>query len=129
MAANTVNVEEVVERARRVQEDRITAIRALAQARQSVADVREDTARELADLQASVAQRVGDAEREDVKAYNAALSAGWSSDELRKIGFAEPDKKVRAKRRAARKPAGSGAPAAPAPEPVEVSSDAQHVDA
>ena len=127
--AKELSIEEAVERAKRAQEDRIGAIRHLAEARQGVADVREDTARELADLQASVAQRVGDAEREDVKAYNAALSAGWSSDELRKIGFAEPDKKVRAKRRAARKPAGSGAPAAPAPEPVEVSSDAQHVDA
>lgn len=94
-----------------------------------MADVRDETARELAELQASVAQRVGDAEREDVKAYNAALSAGWSSDELRKIGFGGPDKKVRAKRRAARKPAASGALATPAPEPVEVSADAQHVDA
>ena len=66
---------------------------------------------------------------EFVKAYNAAVSAGWSADELRKIGFPEPDKKARAKRRAARKPATSSAPAAPAPEPVEVPADAQHLDA
>lgn len=127
--AKELSIEEAVERAKRAQEDRIVAIRQLAEARQGVADVREETARELADLQASVAQRVGDAEREDVKAYNAALSAGWSSDELRKIGFTEPDKKVRAKRRAARKPAAPAAPAAPAPEPVEVSANAQHVNA
>lgn len=34
------------------------------------------------------------------------------TNELRKIGFTGPDKKVRAKRRAARKRAASGAPAA-----------------
>ena len=113
MAANTVNVEEVVERARRVQEDRITAIRALAHARQSVVDVREETDRELSELRARIAQRVGDAEREDVKAYNAAAAAGWSPEELRKIGFAEPDKKARVRRRATRKPAANAAVADP----------------
>jgi len=35
------------------------AIRHLAEARQGVADVREETARELAELQASIARRVG----------------------------------------------------------------------
>ena len=47
----------------------------------------------------------GDAEREHVKAYNAAAAAGWTAEELRKIGFAEPDKKARVRRRATRKPA------------------------
>ncbi|MFC0456221.1 hypothetical protein ACFFGR_06595 [Arthrobacter liuii] len=101
--AKELSIEEAVERARRAQEDRITAIRAVAQARQKLADVREATAHELAELQAKIAGRVGEAEREDVRAYNAAVTAGWSPDELRKIGFSEPDKKARARRRAARK--------------------------
>jgi len=101
-SAKELSIEEVVERTRRAQEDRLNAIRTLAEARQGVTDVRQETDRELAELQARIAQRVGDAEREDVKAYNAALSAGCSPEELHKIGFTEPDKKARARRRAAR---------------------------
>lgn len=131
--AKELSIEEVVERARRAQEDRLNAIRTLAEARQGVTDVREETNRELAELQARIAQRVGDAEREDVKAYNAALSAGWSPEELRKIGFTEPDKKARARRRAARKPAtpaaSSNTPAETPAEPVEAPADVQLVDA
>jgi len=65
--------------------------------------VREDATRRRAELEAQLAQREGDAERDDVKAYNAATAAGWSADELRKIGFDEPDKKARTRKRAARK--------------------------
>lgn len=101
--AKEPSIEEAVERARRAQEDRISAIRLVGEARQSLADVREETARELAELQAQIAKRVSDAEREDVKAFNAAITAGWSVEELRKIGYAEPDKKVRARRRSTRK--------------------------
>lgn len=110
--ANGVSIEELLERARRTQENRISAIRILAEARQHVADVREETARELAELQARIAQRVDDAERADVKAYNAAATAGWSREELRKIGFAEPDKKTRVRRRAARTPSTPATPTA-----------------
>ena len=81
------------------------AIRAVAEARQSVTDVREETDRELAEFQRRIADRVATAEREDVRAFNAALSAGWTVDELRKIGFGEPDKKVRTRRRAAKRDA------------------------
>lgn len=35
--------------------------------------------------------------------HEQAVSAGWSADELRKIGFAEPDKKARTRKRAPRK--------------------------
>ena len=109
--ATQLTPEEAVERAQRLQDDRLNAVRGVAEARQSLVDVQEETARELADLQAHIAQRIADAEREDVRAYNAALSAGWSADELRKIGLPEPDKKARTRRRAARKPA------APKPAP------------
>lgn len=84
----------------------------VAEARQAVTDVREETARELAELQARIADRVSAAERDDVRAWNAALSAGWSADELRKIGFSEPDKKARTRRRSTRKTSASTTPTA-----------------
>ena len=101
--AKTLSVDEALERAQRAQEARMGAIRAVAEARQSVTDVREETDRELAEFQRRIADRVATAEREDVRAFNAALSAGWTVDELRKIGFPEPDKKVRTRRRAAKR--------------------------
>jgi len=112
-----LTVEEAVERARRAQEDRITAIRTLAEARQSLADVREETARRVAEVQRQAAEQVAAAEREDVKQYSAALSAGWSPDELRKIGYAEPDKKARVRKRTARRATGSAADEAPRSAP------------
>jgi len=42
---------------------------------------------------------VGAAERDDVRLYSAATKAGWTADELRKIGFDEPDKQRRVARR------------------------------
>lgn len=119
--ANQPSVEEAVERARRAQEDRIAAIRTVAQARQSLADVREQTARELAELQEQIAQRIRQAEQEDVRAYNAAVTAGWTPAELKKIGFPEPEKKQRARRRSTRRTATSTAAKdapSPPPEPV-----------
>ena len=110
--ATQLTPEEAIERARRLQDDRLAAVRTVAEARQALSDVREETARELADLQARIAEQIATAEREDVRAYSAALSAGWSADELRKIGFSEPDKKAHTRRRSTRKPASSSARAA-----------------
>src|SRR5690625_6841463 len=87
--------EEAVERARQAQEKRLKAIQSLAEARQHIVDVREETERERAELEARIAGRINDAERDDVRAYNAAVAAGWSTTELRKIGFPEPEKKKR----------------------------------
>lgn len=117
--ATQLTPEEAIERARRLQEDRLNAVRAVAEARQRLVDVQDETARELADLQARIAERIADAERDDVRAYNAAQSAGWSAEELRKIGLPEPEKKARVKRRAARKPP---APKT-TPEPAETSTE------
>ena len=55
--------------------------------------------------------------------YNAALSAGWTDVELRKIGFDEPDKKQRTRKRAARKPSSSQAAPASVSEAEGGSSD------
>jgi len=125
--AKEPTADEAIARARALQDDRLNAIRAVATARQTVVDVREATAAELAELQARIAQRVADAEREDVRAYNAALSAGWTGDELRKIGFAEPDKKARVAKRAARRVRQAGRPQ-DAAQPAAAPADGERVD-
>ncbi|PPF83304.1 hypothetical protein C5E07_11470 [Pseudoclavibacter sp. RFBJ3] len=101
--ARELSVEEAVQRAQQLQEDRIGAIRGLAEARQNLADTRDDAARRLAEVQRETAELIAAAEREDVKRYAAAQSAGWSADELRKVGYPEPEKKTRVRKRQARK--------------------------
>lgn len=125
--AKELTPDEAIARAQVLQDDRLNAIRTVALARQTVADVREATARELAELQATITQRVGDAEREDVRAYNAAVSAGWTPDELRKIGFGEPDKKARVRRRAARR-ASASTSHSDAPAVAPDAPDSEHLD-
>ena len=61
------------------------SVRTLVKARQHLAELRE---------------QVATAEREDVRVYAATIAGGWSTDELRKIGLAEPEKKARVRRRA-----------------------------
>ena len=105
--AKELTVDEAVERALRAQEARIESIRELARGRQALADVRTDAARRVADLERENAERIGAAEREDVRLFGAATKAGWSADELRKIGFDEPDKQRRVARRRQRDTANS----------------------
>jgi hypothetical protein len=105
--AKELSVEEAIERAQRIQEERIGTIRGLAEARQNLADVRESAARRLAEVERETADLIAAAEREDVKQYGAAQAAGWSTEELRKVGYAEPDKKVRVRKRQTRKPSTS----------------------
>lgn len=101
--AKEPSVEEAIEIANRIQADRITAIRGVGEARQNLADVREAAARRLAEVERENADQIAAAEREDVKRYSAAQAAGWSTDELRKIGYPEPDKKARVRKRQVRK--------------------------
>lgn len=108
--ARELSVEEAVQRAQQLQEDRIGAIRALAETRQNLADARDDAARRLAEVQREIAELIAAAEREDVKRYAAAQSAGWSADELRKVGYPEPDKKTRVRKRQARKSTAASRP-------------------
>lgn len=103
------SVDEALHRARLAQEERLRAIQTLVEARQNVHDVRETAARERAELEAQIKQRIADAERADRKAYSNAKKGGWSVQELRKIGFPEP---ARAKRsqRATPRPESTGNP-------------------
>ena len=72
----------------------------------------------LAEVERRTAEQIATAEREDVKQFNAALSAGWSSDELPKTRYLEPDKKARVRKRQARKNAAQAQPTS-APAPAE----------
>lgn len=76
----------------------MNAIRSLAEARQALAHAQQEAARRIAEVQRETADAVADATRHDTSRYNAALTAGWSPDELRKIGFTEPEKKTRPRR-------------------------------
>jgi len=78
--------------------NRMDSVRSLVKTRQAVADARD---------------ALDSAEDEDARQYQAAISAGWTADELRASGLSEPEKKLRVRKRAGRKPA-----AAPQPEPV-----------
>lgn len=84
--ANTPNVDEAVDLARQSQEDKIEAVRKLAEARQTVEDVKT---------------QLSAAEGEDLKAWNHAVSLGWPETELKRIGFKEPEKKRRPKKQGA----------------------------
>jgi hypothetical protein len=99
--ANTPTVDQAVERAQRAQEKKIEVVRVLASARQSLVDARAAAAERLAAVERDNAEQVGEAEREDVLSFQAAVKAGWTRDELRKIGFDEPAKVRRARRKKA----------------------------
>lgn len=103
--------EEAVQRAQRAQEGRIDAIRGLAEVRQSSADVAEAVARRLAEVKRETDAQLADAERADARAYAAARAAGWSIDELRKVGFDEPEKVQRVTRRGRARTAAGAEPA------------------
>src|SRR4051794_9565485 len=77
--AKELSIDDIDQKARELLDRRIASVRTLVTARQALADLRE---------------QVAEAEREDVRLYNAALSDGWSADELRKLGLAEPEKKA-----------------------------------
>lgn len=73
-------------KARELLDKRMHSVRALVAARQALDELRE---------------QVAAVEAADVRAYRAALTDGWSPDELRTLGLDEPDKKQRVRRRAA----------------------------
>ena len=68
--------------------NRMDSVRDLVKSRQKVADARD---------------ALGAAEDEDARRYQAALTAGWTADELRSAGLSEPEKKLRVRKRATRR--------------------------
>lgn len=92
--AKSLDVEATAAAARALLDDRVDSVRELVKTRQRVTDLREQLA---------------DAERDDARAYGVAVSKGWGTDELRKLGIADPEKVTRVRKRAASK--GTGSPA------------------
>lgn len=82
--ARELDVEAAETKARELLDARISSVRGLVLAAQAEAEVR-------AQMQS--------AEREHAKAYAAAISDGWTPDELRKLGLQDPERKARAPRR------------------------------
>lgn len=81
----TINVEDIENQARQLLNSRIASVRELVKARERVTD-----------LQA----QLGEAEREDKRAYVRAIKDGWSEDELKKLGL---DNAAAGRRRTTRK--------------------------
>lgn len=84
--------------------NRMDSVRELVKSRQKVADARD---------------ALGAAEDEDARRYQAALTAGWTADELRSAGLNEPEKKLRVRKRAARR-------SRPTPKASEQTEQTQH---
>ncbi|GGO94079.1 hypothetical protein GCM10011584_34290 [Nocardioides phosphati] len=89
----TLNIDEAERAARALLDNRITSVRALVEKRTALDEHRE--------LLATL-------ERQDAQAYAAALRDGWTADELRKLGIAEPEKAGKPRRKAAPKSATGG---------------------
>lgn len=111
--AKELSPEEAVERAQRAMDNRLTSVRELARSRQEVANVRAESAARLAEFEREEREKVDAAERDDARAYSAAIDAGWTPAELRKIGFAEAGKKRAPRQRNARKSSSSEAATTP----------------
>jgi flagellar biosynthesis/type III secretory pathway protein FliH len=67
-----ISIESTQEKARQLRNSRIESVTALVQARQRIADLKEQLA---------------EAEREDKRAYVRATRDGWSAEELKKLGL------------------------------------------
>lgn len=91
--ATTPTPEDVAERVRRSQEQRIETEWELAESRQALTDQREAADRERAKLEARSKNKLREREAAEVEAYSKTTFAEWIFEELRKIGFPEPEKK------------------------------------
>lgn len=97
--ATAISADDVETAARALLDNKVAAVRDLAHARQ----LRNDKRAELAE-----------AERADATAYAAAERAGWTAEELRKVGLDPPDRKAPGRPRRARLPQPDPAPPADA---------------
>ena len=78
--AHDIDPEATEARARELLDKRIQSVRLLVTKRQTVTDLRA---------------QLDTAERDDATAYTAALRDGWTADELKTLGLAEPAGKPR----------------------------------
>mgnify|MGYP001078014216 CR=1 FL=1 len=99
--ASTLDAHTIESKARELVDNRIASVRTLVTTRQALVDARA---------------QVSAAEAADVKAYRAALTDGWTVDELQRLGLDEPEKKARVRRRATPRKARADKPTSTASE-------------
>lgn len=87
--------QDILAAARRLQEDKLAAVEAVAGTRARIAEIRAKFEAQLVEV-----------EREDAVAYQAALKAGWAEDELRKVGIAAPARQAPGRPRKGRRTVG-----------------------
>lgn len=86
--ATQIDAEKIEKELQQRLSNRMDSVRELVKSRQKVADARD---------------ALGAAEDEDARRYQAALTAGWTAEELRSAGLNEPDKKLRVRKRSTRR--------------------------
>lgn len=86
--ATRIDAEKIENELQQRLSNRMDSVRELVKSRQKVADTRD---------------ALSAAEDEDARRYQAALTAGWTADELRSAGLSEPEKKLRVRKRATRR--------------------------
>jgi hypothetical protein len=89
----TVDPADVERKARQLVDHRMAAVRAHAGKVQARADREDD---------------VVHAKREEHESWRAALAVGWTEDEMKKMGFSEPEKPRRSGRRGSERSAADG---------------------
>ncbi len=115
MTTKSLDTDRIEAAARALLDSKVTAVRTLAHARQA----REDARTALTD-----------AERVDATTYAAAMRAGWTADELKRVGLDAPSKRNPGRPRTPRTPrsngptsAGRSAAATPSPAPNSSTAD------
>ncbi|WP_380163360.1 hypothetical protein [Jannaschia sp. R86511] len=94
----SLDTDRIAAAARALLDDKVTAVRTLAEARQKREDARS---------------ALSDAERGDTTAYTAALKAGWTTDELKRVGLDAPSKRAPGRPRSNRRGAAASTSTAP----------------
>jgi len=102
MTTPLLDTDRIEAAARALLNDKITAVRVLAEARQK----RQDAKTALTD-----------AERGDTTAYAAALKAGWTADELKRVGLDGPTKRAPGRPRSPRRSTAAATSTAPTVAP------------
>ena len=82
--AKKLSLEEIEHHARNLLDSEMASVRQLVENKDRVEQLREQLA---------------DADREEQRAYHAALAAGWSTTELAGLGLKEPERQAGARRR------------------------------
>lgn len=97
--ANHQSVEEILQKARDEQARKLAAIASLATAREAVITAERTHKKRLEDFKRELERELKTVKEEHARHYQAALTTGLSSTELRKLGLSDPRTTKRAPRK------------------------------